>query len=152
MTVRAKFRCLAITSKYDGGVIAALAPVKRKGRDPENDDFWKYSPNGECELHYHRQCPIKIGAYYYVDATRVDDAVSPELWELSRRDENNSYVNVEFSWYLRRADYGLPPPPGLISGSLKIGLSEDAVGARAALQPVRSFWHLAFTFAEDSDG
>lgn len=150
-TIRAKFRCLSLTNKYDGNIVANLAPVKRDGKDPENAEFWKYSPNGECELFYFKECPIIVGAYYYIDMERVDNATDPSLWELSRRDENNSYVNVELSWYVKRENYSVPPPVGMISGRFKVGLSEDAVGAKEGFKPVRSLWNVAFTFAEASD-
>ncbi len=152
--VRAKFRCLNITHKYDGTIVANLAAVKRTGKDQENDSFWKYSPNGDCELYYHKECPILVGAYYYIDMEKVlekPDATNPDLWELSRRDENQSYVNVELSWHVKRADYSKPPPVGMLSGRFKVGLSEDAVGAKEQYKPTMSMWSMAFIFAEASD-
>lgn len=148
--IRAKFRCLSVTEKYDGSIIANLSPVKRNGKDGENDQFWKYSPNGDCELHFHKECAIKVGAYYYIDMERVDNAVDPALWELSRRDENQNYVNVELSWYVQR-DHKLPCPTGMLSGRFKVGLDEIAVGAREGFKPTRSLWAVTFTFAEASD-
>ena len=155
MIIRAKFRCLSLTNKYDGTIVAALAPVKRDGKDPENAEFWKYSPNGECELFFHKECSIEVGAYYYVDMEQVlkqpDAEKHPELWELSRRDENQSYVNVELSWYVERPDHSKPPPVGMTSGRFKVGLSEDAVGAKEGFKPTRSLWSVKFVFAEASD-
>lgn len=158
MTIRAKFRCLEITTRYDGNITAKLAAVKREGKDSENSHFWKYSPNGECELTFYKECNVEVGSYYYIDLDRVIEKPShqdrkdhPALWELSRRDENNSYFNIELSWYLTRADYSQPPPAGLISGRFKVGLSEDAVGAREGFKPTCSLWTVAFLFAEKSD-
>lgn len=172
MTIRAKFRCLSITTKYDGIIIVNLSPVKRDGKDPENAEFWKYSPNGECELHFYQECFLggpkdkehdtdkrehfdgrprfKVGAYYYIDMEKQPE-VSPLFWELSRRDENTSYVNVELSWHIQRANYSVPPPVGMVSGRFKVGLSEDAVGAKEGFKPTRSLWTVDFMFAEESD-
>lgn len=149
--IRAKFRCLSLMTKYDGMVIAALAPVKRTGKDQENDTFWKYSPNGDCELHFFKECPIEVGAYYYVDMQRAPEgAEGAKLWSLSRRDEQESYVNVELSWYLKR-DWQAPCRAGMLSGRFKVGLSVEAAVAREEFKPTNSLWEVSFVFAEPSD-
>jgi hypothetical protein len=155
--IRAKFRCLSITTKYDGTIVANLAPVKRDGKDSENSQFWKYSPNGDCELFFHKECNLEVGAYYYIDMERVlmkpDGQEHPDLWTLDCRNESHGgqYVNIEMAWYVKRTDYSKPPPVGMTSGRFKVGLSEAAEAAKEGFKPVGSLWTLAFVFVEKSD-
>lgn len=151
MTVRAKFRLLEITRRYDGILVARLKAVLRKSgkNHPENEEFFKYSPNGECELTYQDVCPLDVGAYYYLDFQRVEEG-HPDAWQLNRRVEEYDNVDVALSWW-RAHEHGTKRPAGLFQGSFKVCLSVAASGARTALQPVKSLWSFAIAFAEAND-
>lgn len=142
-TIRAKFRCLSITHSWNGDTLVKLGPIKRgNGKDPENEFFWKFTPSGEAELSFPKgkTAPFKPGAFYHVDMQRADKAP----WRLSSLEQADYATNV-----------GLYCPEdaelGASWGSLKMGLSVEATGARAAMQPHGSHWNVRFTFAEESD-
>lgn len=101
--VRAKFRCLSISSGWDGGQVARLAPVQAKETDyvegarverhnPENSRFWSATPSGEASVGFgfRRESrqegnswkqvqipyaiePFEAGAYYYIDFFPPED-------------------------------------------------------------------------------
>jgi len=151
--VRAKFRCLSITQKYDGLWLAELRPVQQKGvNSEENKKFWEYSPNGECNLTYYAKHALEIGAYYYIDMEQVEHPQpNGEHWTLNSISRNESGGGeVYLSWY-KAYDYQKPKPEGMLSGSLKIGMEAKAQGALAALSTPGSKWNVKFNFAEASD-
>lgn len=72
MTVRAKFRCLAVEQQTEGKVIT-LHPVT--GGSPENESFYRYTPWGEIKLGTVNEAAAEQfvpGAEYYVDFTPVN--------------------------------------------------------------------------------
>lgn len=139
--IRAKFRCLEITTKFDGTTQVKLGPVKRTGKDTENDAFWKYSPSGECTLGIQKgePCPFEPGAYYYVD---MEPGAGWRLWKI---DENDYGTTVAF-----RAQ-SAPGLAWLNWGEFSVTLSSEAKGAREAMRPHGSNWKFTFTLAEPSD-
>lgn len=147
--IRAKFRCLEVIYKYDGMVNVKLGPVKRGTKDPENDVFWKYTPSGEMLLFFNGECDFQWGAYYYIDFEGPVPQ-GEKTWELTRRDEQKDSLYVEFSWH-REFDYK-NMPSGLIGGTFKMGLSDQAEAARAQFGVRGSHWRQTVTLAEPNDG
>ena len=146
--VRAKFRCLGITYKWDQTILAELGPVmNRKSENfEENKKFWQASPTGECHLTYHAEHDLEIGAYYYIDMVQDDDG-EWELSEVSSRGEGSG--EVFFSCY-RSYDYQ-NKPKGMLNGHFKIGIDGHHTDALAAFGEAGRKWKVAFTFAEKSD-
>jgi hypothetical protein len=146
--VRAKFRCLGITEKWDGSFVAELSPVMQKGENSEeNKQFWSASPSGECHLTYHAVHDLKVGAYYYIDMVQ-DDEGKWSLDEVSDRGEGSGEV---FFYYYRNYDYQKPKPHGLITGNFKIGIDGQHTNALSAFGKAGTKWKVDFTFAEASD-
>ncbi len=145
-TVRAKFRCLSITQTWDNTAVVKLGPVKRDGKDEENSFFWKYTPSGEAELCFAagKHPPFRAGDYYYVDMTP-----GGKSWHISGIDHQDHGINISF--YCSGSDGGADDELGCRWGSLRLGLSKEAEGARQALQPHGSNWAVRFTHAEPSD-
>lgn len=143
--IRAKFRCLAITTTYDKTTVVKLGPVKRDGKDEENSFFWKYTPSGEAELTFPKgwKGPFTAGDYYYLDMTPDEKGG----WRIQQIDQQDYNVNIAFS----AGQDGQDPDTGMRWGSIKLGLSGEAAGARAALQPHGSKWNIQFKLAEISD-
>jgi hypothetical protein len=148
--VRAKFRILSITKKYDGIIEAELRPVMNKKSEnfEENKKFWQASPSGECHLTYGDECDLQLGAYYYIDMVPNEKG----LWTLhSVTDQGEGSGEVFFSHYLSY-DYREPRPKGMISGNLKIGIDGHHTAAMQAFGKAGTKWDVNFGFAEPSDG
>ena len=141
--IRAKFRCLSITTHINDVITANLKPVMRKGKNlDENTQFWQYTPSGELDVTYKKECPLVVGAYYFIDLTKGDG-----VWTLDSRNEKNAgYLNVELSG--RAADRALP---GFQRGKIHFGMTTIASDAQEGLKPVDSKWDVSITFAEPSD-
>lgn len=71
--VRCKFVCEAVTN-YEGSKTAKLRAVY--GKEGENADFTKYTPNGSIEVMVMNDAPaansFTPGKNYYVDFTEVE--------------------------------------------------------------------------------
>jgi len=146
--VLAKFRCLEITQKWDGTWLVKLSPVMQRGENsPENKSFWEASPSGECELVYHAEHPIKIGAYYYIKMTPAEGG----NWSLSALSKWSTGGEVSLSHY-GIYDYR-NKPKGLLSGHLKIGIDGTKTKALESFGEPRddNKWNVEFVFAEPSD-
>lgn len=149
--VRAKFRCLSITTKYDGLIIVELKPVQQKGVNPkENAEFWSYTPSGECQLVFHKTTPIKVGDYHYIDMV-LQEGAGADCWNLDFRtlhDEGAAEVYLS-----RRLSYSYNDmPEGFLNGYIKMHLEPKAKGAIESFNRPGSKWKVEFTFAEGSDG
>jgi hypothetical protein len=146
--VRAKFRCLEINHKWDGTRIVKLSPVMQRGEhSEENRRFWEASPNGDCELVYHVDHPIELGAYYYIDMIPTSDGD----WNLSTLSKWSTGGEVSLSHY-RNYDYR-NKPKGLLSGHLKIGIDGTKTEALESFgEPTDdNRWKVEFRYAEPSD-
>lgn len=149
--VRAKFRCLGITEKWDGSFIAELSPVMQKGENSEeNKLFWKYTPAGEATLTYHKEHDLEIGAYYYIDMVPHKDGG----WSLSSVTKDGNHGKrtggkIVLS-YCRKHDYR-DVPTGLLRGVLEVQLSGEANGTLDFFGDAGSLWKVTFAFAEASD-
>lgn len=146
--VRAKFRCLGITEKWDGSFVAELSPVMQKGENSEeNKRFWQASPSGECSLTYHAEHDLKVGAYYYIDMVADEEGVW-NLSEVSNRGEGSGEV---FFYHHLQYDWQKPKPHGLLTGNLKIGIDGGHTDALKAFGEAGKKWKVSFSFAELSD-
>jgi len=75
--VRAKFRCMSITSHHQGDTEVRLLPVYNKpggGYEvpPENKEFWEATPAGEIVMTIRNEAAAKHfepGQAYYIDFT-----------------------------------------------------------------------------------
>lgn len=147
--IRAKFRCLSIEQKWNGETFIKLGPVRRDdGKDPENRFFWKHTPSGEATLMFQKgkEPPFKAGDYYFLDMQTARDANRniPAPWRINQIEQQDYGVTVGF--YCTGDE-----DVGCVWSTLKMQLSGEATGAREALQPHGSHWHIRFTFAEPSD-
>jgi hypothetical protein len=150
--IRAKFRCLSVTEKWNGEFVGEFSPVMQKGENSEeNKKFWKYTPAGEAELTFHEEHDLQVGAYYYIDMVADDDGE----WSLSsvtkdgHRDQGRTGGKVALSYY-RSHDYR-DVPKGLLRGSLEMQLSGEANGTLDLFGEAGGRWKVTFTFAEPSD-
>jgi len=117
--VRAKFRCLAITQKWDKSWQIELGPIMQRGKQSEeNKRFWECSPSGECHLFFHEQHPFEVGTYYYIDMTPNDEG----LWTLSTVTHQDGGSGEVFFSHYRSYDHRKPLPVGLLNGHFKIGV------------------------------
>lgn len=146
--VRAKFRCLSITNKWDKTILAELHPVmNRKSENfEENKKFWQASPSGECHLTFHKEHGLELGAYYYLDMVQ-DDEGDWTLNEVCNR--GNGSGEVFFSYY-RNYDWQ-NKPVGMLDGHFKIGIDGHHTDALAAFGEPEKKWKVTFTLAEESD-
>ena len=152
--VVAKFRVLSITQKYDGLFLAELKPVfPRSGKhSPENAEFWSYSPTGEANLHFHKKCPLEIGAYYYVNMVREEyDVPPPDAWTQSYIQKWGSGGSEIYMSWQKNYDYRDGKPYGMLFGSLKMGMEEKAKGAIESFSKPDARWKVTFDYAGPSD-
>ena len=154
--VRAKFRCLGITHRYDHNIIVELGAVMNKKGDnfEENSSFWKYTPTGKAELVFAHECDMEPGAYYYIDFVELEDK-DPGAWHLNHvRLSDNQQGDVSFSWYRQMPkewDYKQPTPPGMHRGTLEMTIEGGKTMALSAFEKPGSLWKVTFTFANPSD-
>jgi len=156
MTIRAKFRCLEITQKWDDATVVKLMPVTKKkyeyGTEPmnfaENEQFWKYSPSGDCFLHFKGTdaVPFKLGSYYYIDMTPIPEG----LWTLGRSERWGVVGAGTATFHCSRSD---APAGEMRYGTFQIGVAGTDAGPNAAT--IDSFglpekkWSFVFTLAHD---
>lgn len=153
--IRAKFRCLELTMRWDYTSCIKLAPVTKKKYDhsageamnfAENEKFWKYTPSGECYLHFETmdvsKIPFKIGSYYYIDMEQKDGGT----WSLDTAQYygTDGAGSVEFN-----RGYVAKPLEGEVkSGLLKIGVSGESAKA-SSFGPTGKKWDITFSLAHD---
>jgi hypothetical protein len=73
MSVRAKFLVESIQQWRNGGTTLVLSPVV--GGSAENEQFFKWTPNGKIELltvNEAAAAQFKLGQSYYIDFTEAD--------------------------------------------------------------------------------
>ena len=146
--VRAKFRCLGITQRWDGSWIVELGPVMQRGKhSKENEQFWSASPSGECHLTYQGEHPFKAGDYYYLDMGPNDEGD----WTLGSVTDNGEGSGEVFFSVYHGYDYQKPIPKGMRQGNFKIGIDGDHTDALKTFGTAGSSWDVSFVFAESSD-
>ena len=152
--VRAKFRCLGITHRYDHNFIVELGAVMNKKGDnfEENKSFWNCTPTGKAEVVCVHECDFEPGAYYYVDLVESGE---DDDWHLNYvRLSDNGQGDVSFSWFRRMPkgwDYKQPTLPGPHRGSLEMTIESGKTKALSVFDKPGSTWKVAFTLAGPSD-
>lgn len=151
--IRAKFRCLEINLRWDYSSVVKLMPVTRRKYGEgegmnfkENEQFWKYSPSGECFLHFKttnlEKIPFRIGSYYYIDM-EPDDAGCWSL-DVSKYWGADGAGEVEFNrGYQSKDDDDLSS-----GGSLKIGVSGESAKVETFGRAGKK-WNIVFSLAHD---
>ncbi len=155
--IRAKFRCLSITKKWDTSYVIKLGPVMKNGTSEhfeENKKFWDATPTGECKLTYQGAHPFEIGAYYYIDMDARETprkGVTPSTteWQLGTVSRHTSGGELTL-WGRTKYDWQGPKPVGVVlEGNLTLGIGShevvDLFGKPGGI------WDVQFTFAEKSD-
>lgn len=139
-TIRAKFRCMSVTRTWDGIENCEFRPVKRDGKDAENDKFWDASPSGEAKLAFKGECGIQQGAYYYIDMT-ADEEGDWSAGTISWHSGGGGNIQLYRGW--QQTD------KGLFHGSIEIGVNYDKVLELFGRPDGK--WKVEFIFAEASD-
>jgi hypothetical protein len=144
MTVRAKYRCMSITKRWDGTTTVDFQPVTNRTDNEENCSFWKWTPAGSASLTYWKghEAPFEAGAYYYIDIDQDDEA----LWNLDKNVDQGERleVNLGTSW-LKAEALG-----GIRDGKFEASIDNPA-GAAPFRDKVGTKWSVLFHFAEPSD-
>ncbi len=149
--VRAKFRVLSVTEKWDRTTIVELGPVLRSGDNPENSEFWKFTPSGECHLTFmgptldDRGKPYQPGDYYYINMHKDDDG-GWCLSQISHRGEESGDVELYTRGGKHTAGHG---EEGFRYGKLTMGL--DHAPALGWFDNPGKPWAVKFSWAEASD-
>lgn len=149
--VRAKFRCLGVTEKWDKSTIVELGPVCQSGKNPENEKFWKYTPSGDAQLNFrgpaldsqgNKYIP---GDYYYIDMELSEEG-GWDLATLSYHSKESGIVELTTRGGKYTASYN---EKGFSYGKLKMGI--DNPPAFLAFKDPDSTWDIQFNWAEASD-
>lgn len=139
--IRAKFRCMSITRKWDDSEIVEFLPVNRgKDKDPENQAFWDATPSGKATLTFNGSCGINPGAYYYVDMAPSEEG----LWLLQYVTHYHDCGEVSLGRAWTSVKYGL------VTANLTMTISFMETVKRFG-EP-NSKWDVTFTHAEPNDG
>jgi len=142
--LRAKFRVLRVTQRWDNTWELHLAPVMATSE--ENKSFWDATPAGECDLIWRGPHEFQCAAYYYVEL----EPHHTGQWTLdSKVDRGYGAGDAEWSMYTQHQFTGKPPDDGLQKGNLKISLDGDKTAAWELLGVPREKWSIKFTLAED---
>lgn len=150
--VRAKFRCLSVSKKWDSSISVEFGPVLQQGNNPENSEFWKYTPSGDAQLNFRgpalddRGEEYEPGAYYYIDMTK-DDEGGWCLSQVAHRGEDSGDVDLCTRGGKHTADYN---ENGFTYGKLHMGL--DHAPALGWFDNPGGPWSVKFSWAEASDG
>jgi len=149
--VRAKFRCLSVTKKWDRSVIVELGPVLQNGKNPENAVFWKFTPSGDATLNFrgpaldNRGKEYTPGDYYYVDMYKDEDG-GWCLTTVSKHGPENGDVELNTRGGKYTAGHG---EDGFSYGKMRMGL--DHTEALHWFDNPSGSWGVQFTWAEASD-
>ncbi len=80
-SVRAKVKCRSLTDYGQGAISVELVPVTSDG-NPENREFYAYTPGGEFKMTLSPKAAAAMGMFalgneYYVDFTPVPTKTQP---------------------------------------------------------------------------
>ena len=148
--VRAKFRVLSVTKKWDHWNTVELGPVLQKGSNPENSEFWRYTPSGGCTITFmgptidDRGQEYQPGDYYYIDMQKDADG-GWCLSQVSHRGEESGDVELNTNGKFT-AKHG---ENGLRYAKLQMGL--DHAPALGWFDNPGGAWSVVFSFAEATD-
>lgn len=151
-SVRAKFRCLGVTKKWDGLSFVEFGPVLQDGKNPENAEFWKFTPSGEATLNFRgpvfddRGEEYSPGDYYYIDMHKDDDG-GWCLTTVTQHGDDNGSVELNTRGGKYTAGHG---EDGFSYGKLTMGL--DHAPALGWFDNPGGPWSVEFTWAEKSEG
>lgn len=164
MTVRAKFRCMSVTTTYEKIITADFRPaMPQKGADgtpehEENKAFFKWTPGGEMVLGFYAFAPdgtpqppaldLEPGVYYYIDfEPHAADADVARPWVLVSRTEHMASEQLDVELCAHWASPGDSGPERLRNASLKMQINNPGAwplfltakrGARWAVTIVRA--------------
>ncbi len=149
--VRAKFRCLSVTRKWDRSITVELGPVLQKGKNPENAEFWKFTPSGDASLNFrgpaldNRGKEFTPGDYYYIDMHKDEDG-GWLLSSVTHQGEESGSVELHTRGGKHTAGHG---QDGFSYGKLTMGL--DHAPALGWFDNAGGAWSVEFSWAEASD-
>ena len=150
--VRAKFRCMAVTKKWDGSTIVEFGAVLQQGENPENAEFWKFTPYGEATLNFkgpsvdNRGEEYSPGDYYYIDMVKSCQDGGWRLSQVSHNGKDSGSVELCTNG---KKTVGWNEGEGFTYGKMKMGL--DHAPALGWFDTAGENWEATFTFAEPSD-
>lgn len=151
--IRAKFRCLRVTEKWNEMWVIDLGPVMQgNSNSEENKKFWEASPSGECELSFWGKPEFKAGDYYYIDMDAHESAPAKDgSWKMGTISHHVGGSGGVEMWFNRVYDWQVNrKPQGLLNGKLTIGIEPEKV--LAMFGEPGGIWNVNFLFAEESDG
>lgn len=70
MLTRCKVRCQSVSQDYNGMYTYELIPVT--GGSKENEEYFKWTPNGQFKFGVTADRKFEPGKYYYVDFTPAE--------------------------------------------------------------------------------
>jgi hypothetical protein len=144
MIVRAKYRCMSITNRWDGTTEIEFQPVTNRTDNEENCSFWKYTPAGAASLTYWKghEAPFGAGDYYYIDIEQDDEG----LWCLDKNVDQGERLDVHLGTnWLKPEELG-----GIRHGKFEASIDNPS-GAAPFRDQVGTKWSVAFIYAEPSD-
>jgi len=146
--IRAKFRCMGVTYRWDKTQRVEMLPVTHKESHTsggevdaeENLQFWNATPAGNIDLTFSAEqpCDFEPGAYYYIDFEE-----SPEgRWVLDKVTQLSGSLEVSLgaSWGGDFVQYG----------TIKMTIDNEVAWKHLDGKAGKK-WAVTFTFAEASD-
>ena len=151
--IRAKFRCLVVKKNWEGETLVEFGPVFQQGKNPENAEFWKFTPSGDATLTFKgpsfddRGKEYSPGDYYYIDMHKDLEEGGWRLAQVSHTGEESGFVELRTNG-TKTAGWG-KGVMGFSYGTLQMGL--DHAPALGWFDKAGEDWAVTFAFAEASD-
>lgn len=149
--VRAKFRCMSVLKKWDHSTVVELSPVCQRGENPENEQFWKFTPSGGAQLNFRgpsiddRGKEYQPGDYYYI-GMKKDESGGWCLNTITMHGKDCGSIELATNG---KTTVGHGDGDGFSYGSLQMGI--DNPPAFLAFDEVESTWDVQFRWAEATD-
>ena len=151
-SVRAKLRCMSVTRTWDNSTNIELQPVTQKGKNSENEKFWKATPSGTAEIRFNgpsvdsRGEEYQPGDYYYVDLVKSSEGG----WTLTTVTKHGSgHGSVELN---TNGKTTIKHYKDLGFSYSKMQMAIDNPSAFEAFDVPGEAWDVQITWAEASDG
>jgi hypothetical protein len=144
---------MSVAKKWDGGTIVELSPVLQQGKNPENAEFWKYTPSGDATLTFKgpsfddRGKEYSPGDYYYIEMHKDHENGGWCLSEISHTGEESGRVELCTNGK-KTVGWG-KDVLGFSYGKMTMGL--DHAPALSWFDKAAENWDVQFTWAEPSD-
>lgn len=141
---------MSVAKKWDGTTIVELSPVLQQGKNPENAEFWKFTPSGDAQLNFRgpaldsRGKEYSPGDYYYIDMNKDEDG-GWLLSTVSHSGPETGSVELCSRGGKYTADYN---EEGFTYGKMVMGL--DHAPALGWFDNAGGPWSVVFTWAEES--